>query len=229
MTKMIGILAGMGPQSTAPFISLVVEQCQKQYGAKNDIDFPPMMIYSLPTPFYLDRPIDDAKMRRTLIAGLRHLESTGVDFIAMPCNSVHKYYPEIAAQIEVPLLNMIDITVQARPESVKRLALLATRFTVAAGLYQAEAAKYGVEMLVSEDWQTTVDSVLTLIDEGQIDTARSHWNDLLTHLEAAKVDAAVVACTDLNVVSAGGVSRLPLLDSALCLARATVARWRAPD
>lgn len=110
MPTMIGILAGMGPQSTAPFINLVIDQCQKQYGAKYDIDFPPMTIYSLPTPFYLDRPIDDARMRRTLTAGLRHLESTGVDFIALPGNTVHKYYPEIATQIEAPLLNMIDIT-----------------------------------------------------------------------------------------------------------------------
>lgn len=33
---MIGILAGMGPRSTAPFIDLVVNECQLQYGAKYD-------------------------------------------------------------------------------------------------------------------------------------------------------------------------------------------------
>jgi len=31
---MIGILAGMGPKSTGPFVDKVVEQCQKIYGAK---------------------------------------------------------------------------------------------------------------------------------------------------------------------------------------------------
>jgi aspartate racemase len=56
--KTIGILAGMGPRSTAPFIDLIITQCRIQYGAKLDEEFPHMMIYSLPTPFYVDRPID---------------------------------------------------------------------------------------------------------------------------------------------------------------------------
>ena len=55
---MIGILAGMGPKSTGPFIDQVVSAFQSLTGAKNDIDFPSMLIYSLPTPFYVDRPID---------------------------------------------------------------------------------------------------------------------------------------------------------------------------
>jgi len=55
---MIGILAGMGPKSTGPFVDTVVTGCQTIYGAKHDMDFPHMMIYSCPTPFYMDRPID---------------------------------------------------------------------------------------------------------------------------------------------------------------------------
>jgi aspartate/glutamate racemase len=45
-TPIIGILAGMGPRSTAPFIDLVVTECQRQYRAMNDADFPPMLIAS---------------------------------------------------------------------------------------------------------------------------------------------------------------------------------------
>ena len=50
---MIGILAGMGPKSTE-FVDTVVAGCQTIYGAKHDMDFPHMMIYSCPTPFYMD-------------------------------------------------------------------------------------------------------------------------------------------------------------------------------
>ncbi len=49
----IGILAGMGPKSTAPFIDQVVTECQTRYGAGNDMDFPPMMIHSIPAPFFI--------------------------------------------------------------------------------------------------------------------------------------------------------------------------------
>ena len=71
--KTIGILAGMGPRSTAPFVDLVVDECQRQYGAVDDEEFPPMMIYALPAPFYLDRALDHAALRAAITAGLRRL------------------------------------------------------------------------------------------------------------------------------------------------------------
>ena len=66
---MIGILAGMGPKSTGPFVDTVVAGCQTIYGAKHDMDFPHMMIYSCPTPFYIDRPIDHEAMKKRLLTG----------------------------------------------------------------------------------------------------------------------------------------------------------------
>lgn len=59
-SPLIGILAGMGPRSTGPFLDLVVTECQLQYGARDDADFPKMMICSQPVPFYEDRPNDNA-------------------------------------------------------------------------------------------------------------------------------------------------------------------------
>lgn len=46
---MNGILAGMGPKSTGPFVDKVVDQCQKIYGAINDVDFPHMIVQRLST------------------------------------------------------------------------------------------------------------------------------------------------------------------------------------
>jgi aspartate/glutamate racemase len=34
MQPIIGILAGMGPRSTGPFLDLIVDECQRQYGAR---------------------------------------------------------------------------------------------------------------------------------------------------------------------------------------------------
>lgn len=114
----IGVLAGMGPRSTAPFIDLLVTECQRQYGARHDVDFPPMLIYSLPTPFYLDRPLDHEAVARSIEAGLRDLESTGVPFIAMPCNSAHLYFLRLKAAVSAPLLDMVALSAAALPPDV---------------------------------------------------------------------------------------------------------------
>jgi len=139
----IGILGGMGPKSTAPFLDAVIRQCQVQYAATTDIDFPPIMVYSLPTPFCLDRPIDHTLMERTIIRGLQRLEATGVAYIAMPCNSAHIYYEALARSVSVPLLNMISETVAQVPLGAC-VTLVATPITHESKLYQQ-----GLERLAS--------------------------------------------------------------------------------
>ena len=54
MKKIIGILGGMGPESTAIFYQAIIKQCQKQYGAKYDEDYPEIFIYNLPIPNIVD-------------------------------------------------------------------------------------------------------------------------------------------------------------------------------
>ncbi|UYO19670.1 aspartate/glutamate racemase family protein [Bacillus sp. 41-22] len=213
---MIGILAGMGPKSTGPFVDTVVAECQTIYGAKHDMDFPHMMIYSCPTPFYMDRPIDHAAMKKAIIEGAQKLESTGVDFIAMPCNTAHLYFEELQRSITIPILNIVDETLKAIPENTKRVALLATEATVQASIYQDGITKRDIEYIHNEQWQEMINQIITCIKGGEIEEARKLWSLLVLQLKD-EVDTAIIACTDLNVV----VSE-EFVDSAQCLAKAVV-------
>lgn len=213
---MIGILAGMGPKSTGPFVDTVVAGCQTIYGAKHDMDFPHMMIYSCPTPFYMDRPIDHAAMKKAIIEGAQKLESTGVDFIAMPCNTAHLYFEELQRSITIPILNIVDETLKAIPENTKRVAIIATEATVQAGIYQDGIAKRNIEYVHNEQWQEMINQIISCIKGGEIEEARKLWSLLVLQLKD-EVDTAIIACTDLNVV----VSE-DFVDSAQCLAKAVV-------
>lgn len=213
---MIGILAGMGPKSTGPFVDTVVAKCQKIYGAKHDMDFPHMMIYSCPTPFYMDRPIDHEAMKKAIIEGAQKLESTGVEFIAMPCNTAHLYFEELQHSLSIPILNIVDETLQTIPENIKRVALLATEATIQAGIYQDRIAKRNIEYIHNEQWQESINQIITCIKGGEIEEASKLWSALVVQLKD-EVDTAIIACTDLNVVASED-----FVDSAQCLAEAVV-------
>ncbi|MFJ8351944.1 aspartate/glutamate racemase family protein [Bacillus paramycoides] len=218
---MIGILAGMGPKSTGPFVDTVVAQCQTIYGAKHDMDFPHMMIYSCPTPFYMDRPIDHAVMKKAIIEGAQKLESTGVDFIAMPCNTAHLYFKELQHSLSIPILNIVDETLKAIPDNTKRVALLATQATVQAGIYQDGITKRDIEYIHNEKWQEMINQIITCIKCGEVEEARKLWSALVLHLKN-EVDTAIIACTDLNVVA-----NEDFVDSSQCLADAVVRMYLA--
>ncbi|PKJ57459.1 aspartate/glutamate racemase family protein [Bacillus sp. SN10] len=213
---MIGILAGMGPKSTGPFVDTIVAECQTIYGAKHDMDFPHMMIYSCPTPFYMDRPIDHEAMKKAIIEGAQKLESIGTSFIAMPCNTAHLYFDELQRSLSIPILNIVDETLKAIPQTAKRVALLATEATVQAEIYQDGIAKRNIEYIHYEQWQEMINQIITYIKSGEVEEARKLWSALVVQLKD-EVDTAIIACTDLNVVASED-----FVDSAQCLAKAVV-------
>lgn len=175
-----------------------------------------MMIYSCPTPFYMDRPIDHEAMKKAIIEGAQKLESTGANFIAMPCNTAHLYFEELQRSLSIPILNIVDETLKAIPETAKRVALLATEATVQSGIYQDGIAKRNIEYIHYEQWQESINQIITYIKSGVVKEAHRLWNALVLQLKD-EVDTAIIACTDLNVVASED-----FVDSAQCLAKAVV-------
>lgn len=222
---MIGILAGMGPKSTAPFIEKVVTACQLRYGAKDDMDFPPMMIYSCPTPFYLNRPLDHAAMEAAIVAGTKKLAACGVEYIAIPCNTAHLYFDAIRQSVAIQVLNMVEAALKCLPPDCNKITVLATQATLASGIYQRGAAGYGKEIVSRPRWQEAVDNIIAAVKSGA-DPAPSLnlWRDLCQKI-GEEGAAAVIACTDLNVVADRTPARLTVVDSSACLADEIVDRY----
>ncbi|MBT2159216.1 amino acid racemase [Clostridioides difficile] len=223
--KLIGILAGMGPRSTAPFVDLIIDECQSQYGAKYDDEFPKMMIYSLPTPFYIDRPINHELMKETIIDGLQKLESTGVNFIAMPCNSAHIYFKELKESINIPLLNIVEETVKNYLLSHKSNSF-STSSTFESTIYQNGIIHNGHEFIFKDEWQIKLN---TLIQNIKIDKENPHnidiWNKLIEDVKNESIENIVIACTDLNVVLEKSYPSINIVDSSKCLAESVVNKY----
>jgi aspartate racemase len=223
----IGILAGMGPRSTGPFLDLVVDACQDIYGARHDIDFPQMLICSQPAPFYEDRPIDHGALQAATVAGLRRLEASNVDFIAIACNTVHIYFAHLERSVSVPLLNIVHLAVDALPLEAKRVALVAARPTSEAEIFQRAVAASG-RTVIDLDWQRHVDTMLAAVRETTNPAFLTQlWQPILEKAAAAKIDVLLIACLDLSAMARFAGASHPIVDAAKCLARALVQRWHA--
>lgn len=226
MQPMIGILAGMGPRSTAPFVDMLVSECQRQYGAMHDADFPHMMIYSLPTHFYVDRDVDHALLHEEVLTGLQKLESTGVSFIAMPCNSNHVFFDELAEGIDVPLLNMIEETLHVLPESSRCLGIAATPLTMNAGLYQNAVLVSGRQWVTTGEWQMSVNALIQMVKTTQdMSLLHTMFAELMAQAEQAGADSVIIACSDLNPAVGAYAGPVQLIDATQILAAATVKTW----
>lgn len=219
----IGILAGMGPHSTGAFVELVVRECELQYGATHDIDYPKMMVLSLPAPFYPDRPLDHVAMERALREGLRDLANSGCDFLAIACNTAHVYHAQLARYVDVPLLNMIELGAAAVPLNVRAVALVAARPTCESGIYQDELLRRGVVPL-KVMWQSDVDRLIGSVRLPAAERA-VQWRTVVSRAVAAGADVLLLACADLTAISGDLVADCPVVDATRCLAEGVVAEW----
>ena len=222
--KIIGILAGMGPRSTAPFLERVIDECQRQYGAQNDIDFPHILIYSLPTPFFVNKPIDHKEMRNALFHGIKKLEQAGAAFIAIPCNTVHVYFDELQKETKVPLLNIIKETIAEIPLQTKNVTLFATQATVDSGLYQRELERKRVCCVLKNVWQQHVNKSISSIKRGNCKEAIKEIKQLVNKLDKEKINTVIVACTDLQPLLEQIKSKR-IVDSSSSLAKAVVRKY----
>lgn len=222
--KTIGILAGMGPRSTSPFLELVLDQCQQQYGAKNDIDFPHILIYSLPTPFYIDREIDEDALRKSIEDGIKKLEACDVDFIAIPCNSAHKYFDSLVKEVKVPVLNIIDEALK-NIEKNSTVTIFATETTISSGLYQTGIQDCGCKYYFDSSWQPKINEIIKMIKANiDIEGVREKWESLIDEVVNNGIDTVIIACTDLNVVLKKS-ERVNIIDSSESLAAAVVEKY----
>lgn len=219
MKKTIGILGGMGPRSTAPFLDAVVDACQEMTGAIHDMDFPQMVILSWPTPFYLDRPLNLEALEHAIVEGAVRLAGMGVDFIAMPCNTAHQFIPEIQKAIEVPVIDMVALTAERLlPEET---ALLATRSTVASGVYERGSAA----IVFRTDWQEAVDGLIEGIKSGRSETVmRTDTDRFAQAIRQAGIRQVLIACTDLSTLDLSSRG-FRVVDASKVLSEAVIKEW----
>ena len=223
--KRLGILAGMGPRSTAPFLELVYDECQRQYGAKYDADYPEIVIYSWPTPFYLDKEIDDIELFKAIRNGLVELGKNDVTITAIPCNTAHKYFDQLKEYSKSKLLNIIESTIERMGSDSKRATVLATKPTMDMKLYQQAIEKQEIEYYFESRWQEDVNSIIGSIkNKESIECTLNKYKDLENRIIDAGVDTVIFACTDLSVIKDTS-TKLKIIESSKELAKELIKEY----
>lgn len=150
--KIIGILGGMGPQATIDLYSEIISQTP----ADRDQDHIPAIIYSNPkVPDRTEAIIAQGENPLPyLVEGVKRLERAGADFILIPCNTAHYYLPQFEKEVNIPILNMIELTTQYIKEKfsqIQRVGVLSTTGTLRTKIYQNSLQREGLRVILPEE------------------------------------------------------------------------------
>lgn len=217
---LLGVLGGMGPESTVYFFSKIVKLTE----AKRDQDHIPILIYNYPqipdrTLAYMgagDSPLP------YLIAGIRKLEDAGSSIIAIPCNSAHLWINELKINARAEILNMIELTVNKFTAGDK-VGLLATTLTVNSRLYEEPLKKRGVQVLLPENQDFVMDQIRR-IKGGMIEEARRALLPVAYDLIEKGVSHILLGCTEIPLAIGREDIGVPLVDPMEILARECIVK-----
>lgn len=225
MKKTIGILGGMGPLATADLYRKIV--LLTDAGCDNDH----IRVFIDSNCRIPDRTAailsGGADPLPEMASALRNLEKCGAQCIIMPCNTAHYFLPALQAQTAIPFISMLEATARACAAAYpgKRAAILATRGTLATGLYERALEKEGVDFLLPEEPQRDV--LMHLIYE-VVKAARplapeaDLWAQLLEQLRRAGADYFILGCTELPIIADTLPAPGPFIDPTAELAKAAI-------
>jgi aspartate racemase len=221
--KTIGVLGGMGPESTALFYQQVIQQCRKQYGARYDQDFPRIVIYNLPIPNIFEKVEAPGKLSQQLVEAAKKLQSIGADFIVMPCNTVHYFYDNIKNNLSIPVLSIVEETAnKVKSRGCKQIGILGTTTTIESGIYNKDLKKWDITILFPKQQNevtTIIDHILTGKKSGE---DKSKLKQIIGKLKQDGAEGVILGCTEFPLLLQQEEMNIEIFDTLNILAESTV-------
>ncbi|MGE4446111.1 MAG: aspartate/glutamate racemase family protein [Synergistaceae bacterium] len=195
--KILGVLGGMGPAASAEFLKILAEK----YPAEKDQDHP--VVYMISDPKMPDRGSaiegrgedPEPYIRRNM----EKLIGWGADILAVPCNTAHYFIDRFRDEIKVPLVHIIEATVDASIKSSPKGAwMISTVGTARSGLYQKVAADKNYRLVIPpEDVQSRIQETIICVKSGNMEKAARSIEDAVKKLWSIEDLPIITACTEL--------------------------------
>ena len=221
--KIVGVIGGMGPIATSHYMELIIRMTD----AKTDQEHLDMIIYNIPSiPDRTDFIVDQSKpspLPAIIMIG-QALETSGADYLCMPCITAHYFIDSLNEAFTRPFINMVEETAAyLNSEGIRKAGIMATDGTVRSGLFQKAFLKYGIEpVLPSEDRQKDVMHIIYQNVKANLPVEMHRFQRVEEELKANGAEAIILGCTELSLVKRDEVIGHGFLDAMEVLARKTV-------
>jgi aspartate racemase len=159
------------------------------------------------------------------------LAASGASFFAIPAITPHICLADLKRQVTLPIVDILQVTAERlRERRLSRVALFGTKFTIDRNLFGALAA-FDVVRPRDDEVEEIHRIYLALATRGQIpDRDEAKLRDMAATLcRRDRVEAIVLAGTDLNLVFNEANAGFPAVDCAAAHIEAIVAQMSRQD
>ena len=201
--KKIGIIGGIGPESTAEYYKRII------YGYKkitNDENYPQLFINSINMTEMLNcLQKSDSDLIDLLKNEINKLEKIGSDYIVIASNTPHCVLDELIKYSNVPIISIVEETCKyAQKNNLKKILLTGTIFTMKKDFYQKSFEKYNIECIVPDDNEKEIIQKIIFpnLENGIIiEKDKILFKEICNKIIKDKsIDGIILGCTELPLM-----------------------------
>jgi len=228
--KLIGIVGGIGPESTIDYYRLFISIYRER---RPDGGYPPVVINSIDLAKALKLVSSDdlEGLAAYMLEEIRRLARAGATHGLLSSNTPHIVFDDIRRASPIPLISIVETACRAAAErKLKRVGLFGTRFTMQGGFYQKVFAREGIAVAIpgSEDQEFIHDTYLNELVNGVVlATTRERYIAIARRMkEEQGIEALILGGTELPLLlrDAIGIGMM-LLDTARLHVEAAVSEF----
>ena len=215
--KKLGLIGGMGPESTIPYYHDIVYGVQEAIGEQA---FPELTIESVNVFKVLglckEQKYDE--LTKYLMRAIDNLAKSGADFAALSANTPHIVFDRLKEQSPIPLISIVEATCEeAKRRGLKKIGLLGTIFTMTGEFFKAPFIKKGIEVIVPTESEMELinEKISAELELGIVkDETLTAFQQIIARMrDEDGIEAIVLGCTELPLLLNDEVSPIPCLDT----------------
>ncbi|MDE5782527.1 MAG: amino acid racemase [Lachnospiraceae bacterium] len=215
--KKLGLVGGMGPESTIPYYHDIVYGVQERVG-KNY--FPNLTVESV-NVFDVLRLCGEQKydeLTDYLFEAIENLVRSGADFAVLSANTPHIVFDRLQELSSIPLISIIESTCkEAEKRNLKKIGLLGTIFTMTEDFFKQPFSRKNIKIVVPSDMEMDYinQKISSELEHGIIkkDTLES-FKKIISRMQTEEnIEAIILGCTELPLLLNDKESPVPCLDT----------------
>lgn len=201
--KTIGLIGGMSYESTADYYKIINRLINQHYGGHTSAK---IVLFSVDFS-EIERYQSEGKWEdsaRVLIDAAVKLESIGADMIALCTNTMHIVADEIQTALFVPFVHIADVTARRiRSVNIKKVGLMATRYTMEMDFYVDRLKKFGLEVVIPNEIDRKVinDTIFNELVHGIINKqSKINFLSIVDDLITQGCEGIILGCTEIGML-----------------------------
>ena len=202
--KTLGIIGGLGPESTIDYYGKIIAIYRERTG---DGSYPQFIVNSINLKKGLDFMAANnlSGMADYLVEEIGKLRLAGATFGLISANTPHIVFDEVASRSSIPLISIVEATCAvAKARNLQRLALFGTRYTMQATFYPKVFSRRRIELVVPDPGDQTYihDKYLNELVSGKfLPETRAGLLGIVDRLRTVSdIDGVILAGTELPLI-----------------------------